>query len=761
MKQLFTPFFCLAFLLSACNFSGKDGLVTTADGLQKAISTAQAGDTIRMAAGVWNDTQIAFKGQGTQANPIVLMAEEKGKTILSGNSSLALAGEYLQVHGLVFKDGYAKGRVAVAFKIGDEVAKHCRLSEVVMDHYNPADRFEKTSWVELYGQHNEIDHCYFGGKLNAGVLMAVKLNNVESRQNFHHIHDNYFGFRPKLGSNGGETLRVGVSTYCEMSSNTLIERNLFERCSGEVEVVSIKSSDNIIKDNLFIACEGVLALRHGDRNQVLGNYFLGENLANAGGVRVINGGHTIENNYFQDLAGRRFFGPLPIMNGVPNSLANRYIRAHDVLVKNNKFFNCPNIELCVGADRERTQTPDHITISDNLFYNPAGKAVFTKLDDISGFTFNNNAFVNDGSSVKTKGLVRVKTAYEKNQDGLYASAEFTPKLPVDKNKVGVSWYTPTPETKQLVNTTVTVNGFEALVSALNQAKDGTTIQLAAGSDFEFNHAIHITKNVKIINGHSTRVNFKYVKNTKQESFFVIDNGGDLSLKGIAFNGRSETGIVKAGIRTSDEPMIEHYNLKVEDCSFSNFDAADYTAFRAFTSTFADKISFINCDFNNISGIALNINGQKDDKGRYSAEEVVIENCRFEKVMTGAMEITRMGNDESTTGPYVTVRNCDFVDVGNKELGSVVMLWGVQKVTADNLFFYNSGCSGRTIRFEDPLWAVSSIDHILSVGSGKIESYYPRRGKHISEFAQTEPKEKALSRKVSTRKNYTFGAQPRG
>lgn len=35
------------------------------------------------------------------------------------------------------------------------------------------------------------------------------------------------------------------------SSNTVIEENMFHHCNGEVEVVSIKSSDNIIRNNVF------------------------------------------------------------------------------------------------------------------------------------------------------------------------------------------------------------------------------------------------------------------------------------------------------------------------------------------------------------------------------------------------------------------------------------------------------------------------------------------------------------------------------
>jgi len=112
----------------------------------------------------------------------------------------------------------------------------------------------------------------------------------------HHIYHNYFGPRPALGSNGGETLRIGTSFVSKRNSRTLVEENLFEKCSGEVEIISIKSCENTIKNNTFVACEGGLTLRHGDRNHVIGNIIDGQNHPATGGIRIINAGHVVENN---------------------------------------------------------------------------------------------------------------------------------------------------------------------------------------------------------------------------------------------------------------------------------------------------------------------------------------------------------------------------------------------------------------------------------------------------------------------------------
>ncbi len=52
--------------------------------------------------------------------------------------------------------------------------------------------------------------------------------------------------------------------YALTASRTNIHHNYFERCSGEVEIVSIKSGDNQINNNTFYECEGGLVLRHGE-----------------------------------------------------------------------------------------------------------------------------------------------------------------------------------------------------------------------------------------------------------------------------------------------------------------------------------------------------------------------------------------------------------------------------------------------------------------------------------------------------------------
>jgi poly(beta-D-mannuronate) lyase len=62
--------------------------------------------------------------------------------------------------------------------------------------------------------------------------------------------------RPPLRRNGGETICVGYSHQSMSNSATRLEHNLFERCDGELEIVSNKSCGNVYRFNTFRECAG-------------------------------------------------------------------------------------------------------------------------------------------------------------------------------------------------------------------------------------------------------------------------------------------------------------------------------------------------------------------------------------------------------------------------------------------------------------------------------------------------------------------------
>lgn len=690
-------------------------------------SKLQPGDVLILLNGNWKDAELSFTASGTADKHIIIRAEEAGKVILTGKSSLRLGGNYIDVSGLYFTNGYSDDDVIV-FRKDSWVANNCRVSNCAIVNYNPPNRMKENNWIAFFGRNNRFDHNYISDKKNLGATLVVELNDEKNQQNFHRIDSNYFGHRETMGGNGGETMRIGNSTYSRTSSNTIIENNFFDRCNGEVEIISVKSCDNIIRGNTFWECEGNVVLRHGNRNLVEGNRFIGNDKPLTGGVRVINAGHKILGNYFYKLKGERFRSSLAIMNGVPNSPINRYDPVRDVVISGNTFIDCDNIELCAGKDFERTAKPENVLISGNTFYNSKPVSVLKVFDDISGITFKENYSNRPQLNTKIITSIRLTSDNYPVVKGLpkatalkgFSSAEIIGA----RNYTGANWLHKKELYKNEDPVGVRINvmpGSNTLYEAVLTAKPYDTILVNSRSPYYVSKTIDILFPLYFMGTQGASVEFDGEKGGV--SFFSIENGGSLYLSGINFNGQSKNGIAESFIRTSKQPTIEHYNLFVDNCSFSNLTDGRKSAFRAYAGTFADSIVFSNSLFTDITGEVISLAAEKEDRGYYNAENIVFNNCVFNKILMGAIDIYRGGNDESSAGPFVTIDHCTFNNVGNTELGYTVRLHGVQYSKTTNTLFNNSGKSGRAIWYEDFGWTKNSISNSNLFGSGKIQSFY--------------------------------------
>ncbi|MDX2411919.1 MAG: polysaccharide lyase 6 family protein, partial [Woeseiaceae bacterium] len=476
-------------VLAACASQAAEIKVSSQQEFQDAIKALQPGDTVVLANGEWRDFEILFLGEGTAEQPITLTAETKGQVLITGQSNLRIAGKHLVVSGLVFRDGHSPTNTVIAFRrTKGELAHHSRVTEVVIDHFNNPERFEPDFWVMMYGKNNRFDHNHLEGKSNQGVTMAVRLDSVESQENHHRIDHNYFGPRPVLGSNGGETLRIGTSHYSLTNSYTVVENNYFDRCNGEVEIISSKSGMNAFRGNLFNESRGTLTLRHGNGSVVENNVFLGNRVDHTGGIRVINKRQTIRNNYLHGLTGHRFGGALVIMNGVPDSPINRYHQVEDSIIENNSVIASEHIELAAGADDERSAPPISTRFSNNLIHNPDGADSIAVHADISGIEFSGNVLDGVSAPADTSGFTSVSVALEKAANGLLypvgmnVGAGRDLKV-LDKASTGVAWYPkPGPDDRFDAGKTIAVTaGTGALSAAIAQAEAGDIIELSAGT----------------------------------------------------------------------------------------------------------------------------------------------------------------------------------------------------------------------------------------------------------------------------------------
>ena len=725
----------LLYLFIAITYLAKANTIKVNDqtSLNAAIKVAVPGDTILMATGDWKNTKLVFENNGTATSPIVINAEVPGKTRLTGNSSLKFAGNYLVITGLWITDGYSEN-AAIEFRKNDKLlANNCRLTNCVIDNFSKPDRFNSDSWIILWGKNNRIDHCTIGDKLNCGTTLIINLNDARDQQNFHSIDSNHFYKHSPLGSNGGETIRVGVSRYSLTASNTIIEHNYFEHCSGEVEIISVKSCYNKINQNTFFECEGGLVLRHGNHNEVSGNLFIGNNKPHTGGIRVINPDHTIENNLMLNCAGVRFRSALGVLNGVPNSQLNRYFQVKDTKINHNSFINCGSIVFGAGKDNERKAAPQNVLFSNNFIFTHSS-LIYEDLNNDGGMIYQSNAtnktyYLAVGKTLLPNGLTIVPTK-EIEWNGLRfdypvgskIGADLTKVAFVQKEKTGATWFNPSPEKNRIGNTiNVSANHEKDLQKIITSASVNDTIVLT-DTIYKIESAITINKSLCIIaSGKAELVN---VAEKSLPAFITIENGGSLYIKGISFNSAYQSfGDVESAVASSSKNMVTHYTLKMVSCEFFNFNENNYACFKANKSTFADSVVFDKCLFRNMSGSAIDLSSEKEDKGIYNAENVIVRNCIFTNMLSGAINVYRGGNDESTTGPYVTIDHCIFNDVDNREQGCVIKLLGVQYARVINSIFYNCGQGGRSIWFEELGWDNVSVDYCDFYNAGRVESFH--------------------------------------
>jgi len=239
--------YILILLANVSVVSASNTLVDDKSSFDAAVSSASPGDTIILKNKTWTNTTFGFYATGTEENPIVLTAETPGEVILTGSSRIEIYGKYLEVQNLDFKDGALSTGHVVEFRKGSsELAENCRLTNCRILNYNPTSDETEYKWVSIFGKNNRVDHCTFSGKNHQGALLVVWLNGSA---NYHQIDHNYFSDIPRLDRNGAETIRIGTSTNSMTDSRSVVEHNVFEKCDGELEIISNKSNFNIYRFN--------------------------------------------------------------------------------------------------------------------------------------------------------------------------------------------------------------------------------------------------------------------------------------------------------------------------------------------------------------------------------------------------------------------------------------------------------------------------------------------------------------------------------
>jgi len=738
-------------------------LVETKEQLKEALKDTKAGDVITLKNGVWKDVQIKLRGKGTEANPIVLKAETPGKVTIEGESYIKIGGEYIIVEGLYFRNGYSPSTAVIEFRIRSkdkptEIANHCKITNCVIEDFNKPKRDKKDLWVNFHGRHNELSNCYLAGKTNKGPTIRIDLEGIESINNYHQIVNNHFGPRPVKGGPSGETIQLGNSYTSMAPSYTMVANNLFEECNGEVEVISSKTNFNEFRNNVFYKSEGSLVTRHGNYCTIDGNYFIGDGKnENIGGIRIINTGHWVTNNYFYNLKGKSFRSPLAVMNGIPKSPQNRYNQVTDVVVAYNTYVNCASPwQFGVGTNIDqadvlpkseiRSARAIRTTVANNVIYNEEGlSSIVVENDKADGVLFQNNYVDNKGVAFKdfdggiktaSMSLTKVsdnitiptgvpndveayvgfdfntivndlfgKSRKDTKTIGATVGVDFTNPNILDKSKYGTTWFSNEVEAK--APTVHKVSKVEELQAKIDEAVKGDIVSIASGV-YNVTKSLVINKTITIQSeGEKAQLVFSGDATTP---LFSLQPKGKLTINNLNLQGNGSN----YAFASLKEGMSNHFGLTVSNSEISNFDYV----LKAYKESFSERITFDGTSITNCEN-GLELSEETNDKGDYNTEYLTVNNCNFNNVKQNVIDYYRGGYDESTIGGNLLVSNSTFTNCGAKEKNNILLNHrGIVNVDINKNTFKNNPVS-----FVSILWGAKNnkeSDNTL-MSSGKIKT----------------------------------------
>lgn len=349
--------------------------------LVELLSALKPGNTVEVPDGVYTLRRpLTLRGlRGEETRPIVIRAAHRGQATIAGTAGLVFKDcERVVLEGFVFENDADQQCVRL------ENCRHVRLTRHV---FRPQERNSPRHWehwVTVEGarsEHNRIDHNRFEKKVNRGSPLFVRgddealICSQHDRVDHNHFRDVVYANR----DNGHETIRTGGNDLgaSGRSSFTIIEENLLERCSGENECMSLKSSDNIVRRNTLLNCRGAICMRLGNRNVAEGNIIMATEAGPGyGGIKLFGFEHRVVGNYFAGLTGTKHEAPFSIFPGMHDrptteNLGDRYdsntaSAATRCVITDNTWVDCAALQFgLVGEDDSWKHLPTACTFTGN------------------------------------------------------------------------------------------------------------------------------------------------------------------------------------------------------------------------------------------------------------------------------------------------------------------------------------------------------------------------------------------------------------
>ncbi|SEF35742.1 Chondroitinase B [Amycolatopsis pretoriensis] len=374
--------------------------VTSLSALQSAMDKANPGDTIVLADGSYSaGSTLSIKRSGTSTAPVTVAAEHTGQATITGSKTFAFASG---VSNVVLRGFKFRGSAKLSVPAG---APDNRLTR------NDFQLTTDGNWVTVSGDDTVVDRNVFQNRTTEGVFLQI-LGPSGAMAKHVHVHHNYFYNHQFGGTNGGESIRLGLSDRQSYTANALIENNLFEKADGDSEAISVKSSDNVVRYNTIRDSKGYIVLRHGNRSTVEGNVLFGS------GIRFHGNDHKIVNNYVANSGDRAIvFGSGDEADSGPTS--KLHDRPDRVTVAYNTVLGSKSVIDGDGGDFK----PKDCVVADNIVKGTSGTLV--TLPSGSTVKYEGNITFGGTAGIPSR---NVDPKLVKDAAGLYRPASGSPAI---------------------------------------------------------------------------------------------------------------------------------------------------------------------------------------------------------------------------------------------------------------------------------------------------------------------------------------------
>ena len=379
---------------------------TSFDKINSVLSKVKPGDKIILEDGTINNLSINITTKGELLNRITIKPKNPGKLILTGKISITISGSYTTLANIVLKDGGNKN--AITIKGNGNRLTGCDIS---LDNTDGPI-------IMLCPKNNRIDHCYIHDFTKESRW--IQKDSGSKPEDYILIDHNIIKNRKKGSKgNGYETIQLRNDDN-SIKSKSIIYQNMFEKCDGEIEMISVKSSDNIIANNTTISSKATITLRAGSNNYIVNNKFLQNNTDGSGGLRITGENHTIKSNLFKEINGGDSSNcAICIIN------KESYQQVKNLEVSNNIFIN-NDYDIALGSGGGKV-TPTDIYFNDNIVYKTSKNAVFSKKGaECKNLVFRDNKYYvsNIGESPENFGSIESPSNFNLSS--------------IDENKYGVT-----------------------------------------------------------------------------------------------------------------------------------------------------------------------------------------------------------------------------------------------------------------------------------------------------------------------------------